>query len=83
MKVIATNRLSGRIFMGNANADKTKFIGHKRDVTDEVIQAAADHLSIECKDYVFKQKDGKYLILTHEIVDKLPEDTVLDEWQPV
>ncbi|CEI42555.1 hypothetical protein SIN_01303 [Salmonella enterica subsp. enterica serovar Infantis] len=49
-------------------------MGKKEDVTEQAVKAVAEHLMIKNQKYAYVVKDGKYLILSHQIVDELPAE---------
>lgn len=51
-------------------------MGKKEDVTDQAVKAVAEHLMIKDQKYAYETKDGKWLIISHQLVDKLPEEFV-------
>ena len=68
--------LTGQIFQGTLNTEKGMWVGKKEDVTDQAVKAVSEHLLIKKQRYAFRMNDGKYLILSHEIVDSLPQDFI-------
>ena len=68
VKTMGTSPLSGRIFQGTLNTEK------KEDDTEQAVKAVAEHLMIKDQKYAYETKDGKWLIISHQLVDKLPEE---------
>lgn len=52
------------------------WVGKKEDVTDQAVRAVAEHMMIKDQKYAYETKDGKWLIISHQLVDKLPEEFV-------
>ncbi|EOT4348287.1 hypothetical protein ACNDZH_004520 [Escherichia coli] len=71
VKTIGASPLSGRIFQGTT--EKGMWVGKKEDVTEQAVKAVAEHLMIKDQKYAYETKDGKWLIICHQLVDKLPE----------
>ncbi|EPE4996335.1 DUF7446 family protein [Escherichia coli] len=42
-----------------------------------MIKAVAEHLMIKDQKYAYETKDGKWLIICHQLVDKLPEGYII------
>ena len=40
------------------------------------LSAVAEHMMIKDQKYAYETKDGKWLIISHQLVDKLPEEFV-------
>ena len=76
IKTMAASPLSGRIFQGTLNTEKGMWVGKREDVTDQAVRAVAEHMMIKDKKYAYETKDGKWLIISHQLVDKLPEEFV-------
>ncbi|ENL1060016.1 TPA: hypothetical protein P7R36_005209 [Escherichia coli] len=76
VKTMGASPLSGRIFQGTLNTEKGMWVGKKEDVTEQAVKAVAEHLMIKKQKYAYKTKDGKWLIISHQVVDKLPEEFV-------
>ncbi|AIM51425.1 hypothetical protein HQ81_0110 [Dickeya phage phiDP23.1] len=49
------------------------WVGKKTDITDECVRATAEHLKIVKRDYCFPTKDGKFLVMSAELHDTLPD----------
>ena len=49
------------------------WVGDKIDVTEECVAATAEHMRHIKKDYCYKTSDGKYLVLSAEVHDTLPD----------
>lgn len=73
---MAVSPLSGRIFQGTLNTEKGMWVGKREDVTDQAVRAVAEHMMIKDHKYAYETKDGKWLIISHQLVDKLPEEFV-------
>ncbi|HEI2915528.1 TPA: hypothetical protein SI393_005153 [Escherichia coli] len=78
IKTMGASPLSGRIFQGTLNTEKGMWVGKKEDVTEQAVKAVAEHLMIKDQKYAYETKDGKWLIISHLLVDKLPEDFIAD-----
>lgn len=74
VKTMGASPLTGTIYYGTLNTEKGMWVGKKEDVTDQAVKAVAEHLMIKKQKYAFGVKDGKYLIISHQIVDELPEE---------
>lgn len=71
IKKIGASPLSGRIFSGTMNTRTNRWV-NKVDVTDDCVAAAAEHLRHRGEDYCWPTTDGKFLILSAQVVDELP-----------
>lgn len=49
------------------------WVGEKVDVTNDCVAATAEHMRCVGKDYCFPTLDGKFLVLSAEIHDTLPD----------
>lgn len=78
VKTMGASPLSGRIFQGTLNTEKGMWVGKKEDVTEQAIKAVAEHMMIKDQRYAYETNDGKWLIISHQIVDKLPEEFIAD-----
>ncbi|HAY7103894.1 TPA: hypothetical protein JOA09_003126 [Shigella flexneri] len=76
VKTMGASLLSGRIFQGTLNTEKGMWEGKREDVTDQAVRAVAEHMMIKDQKYAYETKDGKWLIISHQLVDKLPEEFV-------
>lgn len=76
VKTMGASPLSGRIFQGTLNTEKGMCVGKREDVTDQAVRAVAEHMMIKDQKYAYETKDGKWLIISHQLVDKLPEEFV-------
>ena len=76
VKTMGASPLSGRIFQGTLNTEKGMWVGKREDVTDHAVRAVAEHMKIKDQKYAYETKDGKWLIISHQLVDKLPEEFV-------
>ncbi|EAS0725274.1 hypothetical protein DQJ97_24370 [Salmonella enterica subsp. enterica serovar Poona] len=74
IKTMGASPLTGQIFQGTLNTEKGMWVGKKEDVTEQAVKAVAEHLMIKNQKYAYVVKDGKYLILSHQIVDELPAE---------
>ncbi|EBF8131256.1 TPA: DUF7446 family protein [Salmonella enterica] len=74
IKTMGASPLTGQIFKGTLNTEKGMWVGKKEDVTEQAVKAVAEHLMIKKQKYAYVVKDGKYLILSHQIVDELPAE---------
>ncbi|EAM3902330.1 TPA: hypothetical protein N4521_000002 [Salmonella enterica] len=74
IKTMGAIPLTGQIFQGTLNTEKGMWVGKKEDVTEQAVKAVAEHLMIKNQKYAYVVKDGKYLILSHQIVDELPAE---------
>lgn len=74
IKTMGASPLTGQIFQGTLNTEKGMWVGKKEDVTEKAVKAVAEHLMIKKQKYAYGVKDGKYLILSHQIVDELPAE---------
>lgn len=74
IKTMGASPLTGQIFQGTLNTEKSMWVGKKEDVTDQAVKAVVEHLMIRKQKYAYRINDGKYLILSHEIVESLPDD---------
>ncbi|EAB5646390.1 hypothetical protein G3755_001778 [Salmonella enterica] len=74
IKTMGASPLTGQIFQGTLNTKKGMWVGKKEDVTEQAVKAVAEHLMIKKQKYAYVVKDGKYLILSHQIVDELPAE---------
>lgn len=73
IKKIGTSPLTGTIFQGRLNTKTSMWVGEKTDVTDDCVAAVAEHLRHIKKDYCFPTTDGKFLVLSTEVHDTLPD----------
>lgn len=73
IKKIGTSPLTGTIFYGTLETKTSMWVGDKIDVTEECVAAAAEHMRHIKKDYCYKTSDGKYLVLSAEVHDTLPD----------
>ena len=73
IKKIGASPLTGTIFSGTLNTDTSMWVGGKTDVTDDCVHATAQHMRCINKDYCFPTVDGKYLVLSAEVHDTLPD----------
>lgn len=73
IKKIGTSPLTGTIFYGTLETKTSMWVGDKIDVTEECVAAAAEHMRHIKKDYCYKTTDGKYLVLSAEVHDTLPD----------
>ncbi|HCS2728417.1 TPA: hypothetical protein OQT81_003127 [Shigella flexneri] len=76
VKTMGASLLNGRIFQGTLNTEKGMWVGKREDVTDQAVRAVAEHMMIKDQKYAYETKDGKWLIISHQLVDKLPEEFV-------
>lgn len=74
IKTMGASPLTGQIFQGTLNTEKGMWVEKKEDVTEQAVKAVAEHLMIKKQKYAYVVKDGKYLILSHQIVDELPAE---------
>lgn len=73
IKKIGTSPLSGTIFSGTLETKTSMWVGEKTDVTEDCVAAVAEHLLHAKKDYGFPMKDGKFLVISHELHDTIPD----------
>lgn len=73
IKTIGASPLGGTIYQGTLDTVKSMWVGNKTDITDECVRATAEHLKIVKKDYCFPTKDGKFLVMSAELHDTLPD----------
>lgn len=73
IKKIGASPLSGTIFSGTLNTKTSMWVGDKTDVTDDCVAATAEHMRFIKKDYCFPTNDGKFLVLSLETRDTLPD----------
>ncbi|HBU8666353.1 hypothetical protein ABLV11_00330 [Klebsiella sp. GW_Kp181] len=74
IKTMGASPLTGQIFQGTLNTDTGMWVGKKEDVTEHAVKAVAEHLMIKKQKYAYGIKGGKYLVVSHEIVDSLPDE---------
>ncbi|ENI8005182.1 hypothetical protein K6636_22560 [Escherichia coli] len=73
IKMIGSSPLTGTIYEGRLNPEKSCWVGNKTDVTDMVLRATVDHLTVVKKEYAFPLRDGKVAVMSLEIHDEMPE----------
>lgn len=73
IKKIGASPLTGTIFQGRLNTKTSMWVGEKTDVADDCVAAVAEHLRHINKDYCFPTTDGKFLVLSAEVHDALPD----------
>lgn len=73
IKKIGSSPLTGTIFYGTLETKTSMWVGDKIDVTEECVAATAEHMRHIKKDYCYKTSDGKYLVLSTEVHDTLPD----------
>ena len=73
IKTMGASPLTGQIFQGTLNTEKRMWVGRKEDVTEQAVKAVAEHLLIKKTRYAYRMEGGQYLVLSHEVVDKLSE----------
>lgn len=73
IKKIGASALSGTIFQGTLNTKTHMWVGNKTDVTDDCVAATAEHMRCVKKDYCFPTTDGKFIVLSCEVFDQLPD----------
>ena len=71
---IGASPLTGKIYQGTLDIEKSCWTGQKRDVTDLVCSAFAEHINVVKKDMAFGLAGGGFLIIRHEVVSELPEE---------
>ncbi|HCU2310599.1 TPA: hypothetical protein OUJ77_000588 [Klebsiella aerogenes] len=74
IKTMGASPLTGNIFQGTLNTDTGMWVGKKEDVTEHAVKAVAEHLMIKKQKYAYGIKGGKYLVISHEIIESLPEE---------
>ena len=73
IKKIGASPLTGTIFSGTLETKTSMWVGDKIDVTDDCVAATAEHKRHIKKDYCYQTTDGKYLVLSAEVHDTLPD----------
>lgn len=76
IKTMGASTLTGQIFQGTLNTEKGMWVGKKEDVTEQAVKSVAEHLLIKKTRYAYRMQDGKYVVLSHEIVDSLSDDFI-------
>ncbi|WP_235896302.1 DUF7446 family protein [Yersinia rochesterensis] len=74
IKTMGASPLTGRIFQGTLDTTKGQWVGKKEDVTEQAVKAVAEHMKITGQSFAFGIDNGKYVIITHEVVDVLPDE---------
>lgn len=74
IKTMGASPLTGTIYHGTLDTDKSCWVGEKKDVTDMACAAVAEHLMIKKRKPAYELSNGKFLVLRAEVVDKLPEE---------
>ncbi|CNH96827.1 DUF7446 family protein [Yersinia enterocolitica] len=74
IKTMGASPLTGTIFQGTLDTAKGVWVGKKEDVTEQAVKAVAEHMKIKGQNFAFGINNGKYLIMTHKIVDVLPDE---------
>lgn len=74
IKKIGASPLTGTIFSGTLETKTSMWVGNKEDVTDDCVAATAEHMLRVKKNYCYPMKDGKFLVLRHEVHDSLPDE---------
>ena len=74
VKHIGASPLTGKIYQGTLDTDKHCWVGQKRDVTDQVCAAFAEHINVVKKDMAFGLAAGGFLVIRQEVVSELPPE---------
>ena len=60
--MIATSQLTGRIFSGRVNKERTAFVGEKKDVTGEVLKAIIDKAEYHGGEFEIEGAGKKWMV---------------------
>lgn len=74
IKKIGASPLTGTIFQGTLETKTSMWVGEKTDVTEDCVAATAEHLCRIKEKYCWPTNDGKFLVLSAEVYDTLPDE---------
>jgi len=72
--MIATSPLTGRIFSGRVNKDRTAFIGKKQDVTSEVLKAIIEKAEFHNGTFEIQGGDRKWTVSIEQALKEKNSD---------
>ncbi|QDI41665.1 DUF7446 family protein [Serratia marcescens] len=67
IKTMGASPLTGNIYYGTVDMDKSCCVGKKTDVTDMACEAVAEHLFHTQKSKVYRLKDGRELVISVQV----------------
>ena len=76
IKHIGASQLTGIIYSGTLDTEKSVWQSGKKDVTDVCCRAVAEHMRITKKPIAYGLRDGGFIILRLDVVDELPAEFV-------
>ena len=68
--MIATSPLTGRIFSGRLNKNRTAFVGTKKDVTGEVLKAIIDKAEFHGGQFDIEGDGKKWILIVRALKDE-------------
>lgn len=75
IKTMGVSPITNTIYYGTVNTDKHMWVGNKMDVTRMARNAVAEYLmGLDAKKYAVGLNSGKFLIVSCQEVDELPEE---------